>query len=176
MFPQAPTIMVLMRGIYCIGVCALFLALSVNAYAGEQVSAPVLISETTSTRAIALESVKFTREPFSPNSTYAWGADQRTRVILFALNLNLQPNEDSSVVTADAEDASHQHHNLKVEYVGPVPLQEWMSAVVLRLSDDLGDVGDVLVRISYHGINSNRVRIGIGHLGGGLPDEIGRAS
>src|SRR5205085_5875674 len=44
---------------------------------------------------------------------------------------------------------------------------------ILRLSDDLTDVGDVLVRLSYNGANSNRVRIGIGHTGGGLSDDDG---
>jgi hypothetical protein len=32
-------------------------------------------------------------------------------------------------------------------------------------------VGDVLVGITYHGLTSNRVRIGIGHMGGGPPDD-----
>ncbi|MDQ3172677.1 MAG: hypothetical protein M3Q91_03075, partial [Acidobacteriota bacterium] len=51
----------------------------------------VLISETTSTRAIALESISFAREPFPLDSLISWGPDPRTRVILFALNLQLQP-------------------------------------------------------------------------------------
>ena len=33
--------------------------------------------------------------------------------------------------------------------------------------DDIGDVGDVLIRVTYHGISSNRVRVAIGHIGGG---------
>jgi len=39
------------------------------------------------------------------------------------------------------------------------------------VNDNLGDVGDVLVGISHHGMSSNRVRIGIGHIGGGPPDD-----
>jgi hypothetical protein len=97
--------------------------------------------------------------------------DQRTRVMLFALNLSLQPGENSSAVTADAEDAAHRFYPLQVEYVGPVPEQEWVSQIVVRLDDNLGDVGDVLVRIVYHGQQSNRVRVGIGHVGGGPPDD-----
>ena len=136
---------------------------------------PVLVSQPTSTRAIAIDSLSFTSEPFALNSPYAAVSDRRTRVMLFALNLQLQPGENLSVVTADAEDAAHQHYDLPVEYVGPVPQQEWLSAVVLKLSDNLGDVGDVLVRVSYRGVNSNRVRIGIGHVGGGPPDDNGAA-
>jgi hypothetical protein len=134
---------------------------------------PVLVSQETSTRAIAIDSLSFTTEPFALNSPYAAGFDRRTRVMLFALNLGLQPGEILSVVTADAEDAAHQHYDLTVEYVGPVPQQEWLSAVVLKLSDNLGEVGDVLVRVTCRGVSSNRVRVGIGHIGGGPPDADG---
>jgi hypothetical protein len=47
-----------------------------------------------------------------------------------------------------------------------------MTAVTVRLNDNLGDVGDVLVGINLHGAISNRVRIGIGHVGGGPPDDV----
>jgi hypothetical protein len=134
---------------------------------------PLLISQETSTRAIALESLCLTSEPFALTSPCNWGSDGRTRVMLFAVNLSLKPGESLSVVTAEAEDAANQGYDLTVEYLGPVPGQEWLSAVVLKLSDNLGDVGDVLVRVSYHGVNSNRVRIGIGHIGGGPPDDDG---
>ncbi|MDX6694186.1 MAG: hypothetical protein QOF02_1789 [Blastocatellia bacterium] len=150
-------------------VCAL------AASAAAQTRPPVLVSEATSTRAIALESVTFLREPFSLTSPFAWSADHRTRLTLFALNLSLQPGEDLSVLTAEAEDASHRRYTLQVEALMPVPQQEQLSAVTLRLSDDLTDVGDVLVRVAYRGVNSNRVRVGIGHTGGGPPDDFGAA-
>ena len=79
-------------------------------------------------------------------------------------------------MTADAEDVTHRHYNFRVEYVGKVPGQDWMSAVILRLSDELTtEVGDVLLSLSYRGSASNRVRVGIGHVGGGLPDDAGAA-
>jgi hypothetical protein len=134
-------------------------------------SAPELISEATSTRAIALESVTWMREPFPPTQLNPFGADNRTRVMLFAKNLDLLPGENASVVKAEAEDASRSRYPLTVEYVGKVPGYEWMSEVIVRLHDDLGDVGDVLVGISLRGVASNRVRVGIGHIGGGPPDD-----
>jgi len=91
--------------------------------------------------------------------------------MLFATSLSLNPGETASAVTADAEDASHVHYPLSVEYVGAVPGYAWMSSVVVRLNDNLGDTGDVLVGITLHGIASNRVRIGVGHIGGGPPDD-----
>lgn len=134
---------------------------------------PLLISQETSTRAIALESLCLTSEPFALTSPCAWDSDRRTRITLFAMDLRLQAGETFSAVTADAEDATHRHYDLTVEYIAPVPYEEWLSAVVLKLNDDLGDVGDVLVRISYRGVSSNRVRVGIGHVGGGPADDQG---
>jgi hypothetical protein len=144
-----------------------------NAVALVPTTTPLLISQETSTRAVALDSLSFASEPFALISPYAAGSDRRTRITLFAMHLSLQPGEPLSLVTADAEDAAHQHYNLAVEYVGPVPQHEWLSAVVLKLNDNLGDVGDVLIRVSYRGSNSNRVRVGIGHLGGGPADDPG---
>lgn len=91
--------------------------------------------------------------------------------MLFASNLTLDPGEAASAVTADAMDGSLAHYPLIVEYVGAVPGQSWMTSVVVRVHENLGDAGDVLVGITWHGMTSNRVRVGIGHLGGGPPDD-----
>jgi hypothetical protein len=136
-------------------------------------SAPELISEAATTRAIALESVTWKREPFPPTQPIPFGTDSRTRIMLFAKNLELLPGEGASVVRAEAEDASHARYPLTVEYVGKVPGFTWMTSVIVRLHDELGDVGDVLIGISLHGAASNRVRVGIGHVGGGPPDDGG---
>jgi hypothetical protein len=132
---------------------------------------PVLISAANSTRAIALDSVLGTREPFQPSYAHSWSSDRRTRVMLFATNFDLAAGETAASVTAEAEDASHRVYTLTVEYVAKVPGLDWLKCVVVRLNDDLGDVGDVLVKITYKGIASNRVRVGIGHTGGGPPDD-----
>jgi len=135
-------------------------------------SAPTLIAKDNSTRGVALESTTFVSEPFAATSPVQFSQDNRTRVILFASNLNLLQGDTAASVTADAEDGNHIHYPLTVEYVGSVPNFSWMTAVTVRLNDNLGDVGDVLVGINLHGEISNRVRIGIGHVGGGPPDDV----
>lgn len=132
-----------------------------------------MISEATSTRGVAFESVTQKREPFPLTSTVQFSADNRTRIMLFAQSLNLQPGDAATSITAEAEDGSHKFYPLKVEYVGPVPDQEWVSSIIIRLNDDMGDVGDVLLKITYRGLASNRVRVGIGHTGDGPPDDAG---
>lgn len=139
---------------------------------GQRVEALLgLLTQTNSTRGIALDSVTARSEPFPLNEPVLFGADGRTRIMLFATNLNLNAGETAAAVTADAEDAAHTHYPLIVEYVGPVPDYAWMTSVVMRLNDNLGDVGDVLIGITLHGVTSNRVRVGIGHIGGGPLDD-----
>jgi len=138
-----------------------------------QVNSPVLISRDDSTRAIAFESVTRQREPFTAITPISFGPDSTTRIMLFAMNLQLQSGEIASAITAEAEDGNHNVHALTVEHVDSVPDQPWATSIVLKLNDSLGDVGDVLVRIKYQGVFSNRVRVGIGHVGGGLPDDEG---
>ena len=138
-----------------------------------QTTAPRLISEPTSTRAVALESPTWAREPFQPTSNAPWSADRRTRVMLFAMNINLLPGEGAGALTADAEDAAHHIYPMTVEYVGVMPGFPWLYGVVVRLNDQMGDLGDVLVRLTLRGASSNRVRVGIGHIGGGPADDQG---
>jgi uncharacterized protein GlcG (DUF336 family) len=138
--------------------------------AGAQATRPVLISHADSTRAISFESVTRQREPFNTTVQLQFGPDSATRIMLFAMNLQLAPGE---TVTADAEDATRTIFPLTVEHVGNVPNQPWASSVVVRLPSDLPEAGDVLVRIRYRGMDSNRVRVGIGHVGGGPPDDTG---
>lgn len=141
--------------------------------AAAQTARPILISETTSTRAVAFESVTQKREPFQLNSSVQFSADNRTRIMLFCMNLTLQAGDTFSSVTAEAEDGAHKVYPLTIEYIGAVPDQAWVSSVVIRLNDEMNDVGDVLVKISYRGQSSNRVRVGVGHTGGGPPDDAG---
>ena len=141
--------------------------------ASAQATRPILISEANSTRAIALESVLQTHEPFDVASAVPFNFDRRTRIVLFALNL--QPYDEASSMMLEAEDGNHRVYPLTVEHVGPVPGQEWLYAITARLHDDMGDVGDVLVRLNYQNVTSNRVRVAIGHIGGGPPDDEGSA-
>src|SRR6266480_2275164 len=131
----------------------------------------VLISQDTSTRGIALDSVSLKREPFNAASEVSWGKDNQTRIMLFAMGLD--PKTSPSSITANAEDGAHKTYPLTVEYVGPVPEQDWVTAIVVRINEQMGDVGDVLIGISYQELNSNRVRVAVGHVGDGPPDDNG---
>jgi uncharacterized protein GlcG (DUF336 family) len=154
-------------------VCALLAATQLPLLKNSEAQAtrPILISEETSTRAIAVESITRKREPFSPTTEVIWGNDNRTRIMLFAMGVDR--NVSISDVVASAEDAEHRSYSLSVEHVSPVPHQDWITSIVVRLPEDSTDLGDVLVGISFQGTASNRVRVAIGHVGGGPPDDPG---
>src|SRR5947209_3423154 len=129
-------------------VCALLAAAWCAPRAAQAQTAPVLISEATSTRAIALDPLTGLREPFSPVSTSVLFPNQPARVQLFALSLGLRPGENASAVTAEAEDGAHRIYTLTVEQVAPVPGQPWLDSITVRLSSEMSSAdGDVLVRL-----------------------------
>ena len=137
---------------------------------------PILYSvSAASTRAIVLESVSFVSEPFSLNMETNFNpSDPRTRISLFGTDLQFLQGEGASALSADAQDASGNIYNLKVEYVGTVPNFDGVYMVVLRLNDSMpNNLGDVLVRVNLHGVSSNRVRVAIGQIGGGPADDPG---
>lgn len=157
----------------CAGVFSLAAATLHTSSSLAQSSGPILISHEDSTRAISFESVTQQREPFSTNAPVRFGVDGQTRIMLLVMNLQLQAGDTVSAIKVEAEDATHHIYSLPVEFSGELPEHPWATSLVVRLNSAMADVGDVLVRISYRGATSNRVRVGMGHVGGGLPDDDG---
>ncbi|HEX5601470.1 MAG TPA: hypothetical protein VFX63_02930, partial [Pyrinomonadaceae bacterium] len=123
--------------------------------------APVLLLEENSNRGVALDSVTWLREPFSVFSTRNFSADGRTRIVLFAMNVELVAGENLSIVTAAAEDSQQTVYPLVVEYVGDVPNQTWMAQIIVLLPENVANAGDVLVSIKVRGLQSNKVLVSI---------------
>jgi hypothetical protein len=151
-------------------VCLLLCAFVIPARrAHSQSAAPLLISEEGTDAAVAVEPVTRARDPFPLTQPISFGPEARTRVMLFAQNVTLLAGETASALTATAEDSAHNIYTLTVERVDPVPGFEWMSSVVVRLSDQMTDsTGEVLVGVTLRGMQSNRVRFRVG--AGAQPD------
>jgi hypothetical protein len=66
---------------------------------------PVLLTQENSLRALALDFVTMTSEPFAVTALHNFSADQRTRVSLFAVNVELGAGETTSIIAAQAEDS-----------------------------------------------------------------------
>src|ERR1041385_4368290 len=160
------------------------LAIFLGAYSqtfAATLKAPTLISQSLNTRAVAFESVTLRAEPFPLTSSIAFRPDNRTRICVFAMGVQLLTGEGINAFTADVQDASGKLYPMQVEFMGLVPdvagppqvSMAGLTMFIVRLQDDIGDVGDVLLRINSHGLASNRVRVAIGHAGGGPSDDPG---
>jgi hypothetical protein len=124
---------------------------------------PVLIlqRDENSDRAIALDPSTMLRDPFPLTNVLNLTSDKRTRIMLFAVDLDLLPSEDSSAVTARAEDAQMILHPLTVEFIGKLPGFEFLTELIVILPADLPAGQDVLVSVTYRTQTSNKVRIKI---------------
>jgi uncharacterized protein (TIGR03437 family) len=50
---------------------------------------------------------------------------------------------------------------LKVEFVGKVPRFDWLTQVIVKLPDELMNVGEVRVSIAVRGVSSNKVPLSV---------------
>ena len=123
---------------------------------------PHLLTETDTGRAVALDSVTWLRDPFPVVTSHNFSLDARTRLVLFATHVNLTPGENTSVVTAQAEDSQNRVFPLTVESVGKVPRFNWLTQVVVKLPDELADAGEVRVGINLRGVSSNKAPLRVG--------------
>ena len=121
--------------------------------------APVIVTETNSDLAIALDSVTMMRDPFPLTTPFNFSPNGRTRLMLFVMNLDLLAGENSLAVTARAEDASLNVFPLTVEFVGKVPSFDWLTQVVVRLPDNTPSAQPIFVSVSLRGQTSNKARV-----------------
>jgi len=126
-----------------------------------QAPPPVLLTEANSNLAIALDSVTMFRDPFPLTNPFNFSSNGRTRVSFFALNLDLQPGETISAVTARAEDSMLNVYPMTVEFVGAVSAVPGVSEVTILLPANLPLGQDVLVSITLHDQTSNKARVRI---------------
>ena len=104
-------------------------------------------------------------EPFRLTYEYPWSDDIRTRLVLFVTNIDLGTAGNPPDVMVVLEDSSGKLYPLTVEHAARVAGIESLNRIIVRLNDDLTEVGDVLVRVTYKGLKSEPLRLGIGHLG-----------
>ncbi len=118
--------------------------------------APVLMSQPDSTKALAGSPTKRGLDTsvriFQPGS----------RVTVFLTNLDLLGGEGANAFRAELEDASHYLYPLDIVSFEQSPDNKWVYALTFRLNN-VGDLGDALLRVTWRGMTSNRVRISVGH-------------
>lgn len=138
-------------------------------------SAPVLISEANSTKALTANPDNWRGElPTKSSEIFQPGS----RVVVFVTNIDLLPDEGANAFRAFAEDAKGKQFRLKVENIGRLRRQNWIYGLRLHLYDASGyngqpASGELSIRISWRGNISNRVRLGSERSGVKTPDSAG---
>lgn len=122
---------------------------------------PRLLADEGTGRAVALNSVTRVSEPFELTTPYNLSPDTRTRLLLFAANVDPTAAGNTSAVTAQAEDAQNRTYPLAVEFVGTVPGQDWLTQIVVILPAELANAGEVRVQIKVLGIGSNKAPLNV---------------
>ncbi len=140
-----------------------FTALSLHAALPDD--APIVVSEPNSTRAIVTVNQK--RRPSPPLRVIPIGST----VTFYVTNLELLKGEGATAFRADLQDAANYRYPLEVLSLQATPDRPWVYALTVRLHPAIGDVGDALVRVTWRGMSSNRVRVSVGHEGGKIEDD-----
>jgi uncharacterized protein (DUF1800 family) len=139
--------------------------------------APVLLSAPDSTRALAVPYGNYSRVPLARMTPQAF--DPGSTVVIYVSNISLMKDEDRSAFRVYLEDAGHRQYRLPVVDLEPVAGYAGVYAVAIQIKDETGFSeqpaadGDVLVRLTWRGLTSNRVRLGLGTLGGLIEDDPG---
>ena len=120
---------------------------------------PFLLTQENSLRSLALDSVTLTSEPFGVNALHNFSTDQRTRISLFAVNIELSAGETASIIEAQAEDSLGQVVPLTVEHFGAVPNLSWLKQVVVKLPDQIANSNEVRVSLKVRGTAGNKVTV-----------------
>jgi uncharacterized protein (DUF1800 family) len=107
------------------------------------------------------------RDAFSPNS----------RVAMFVSGIRLMEGEGANAFRIHAEDSRGRHYRFPVVDVYQVKARATTYAVVFELKDETGYFdapaeGDLLVRVTWRGMTSDRGRLGYGSTGGTIQDDL----
>jgi uncharacterized protein (DUF1800 family) len=130
--------------------------------------APILISEENSTTALVAGGGRSA----SLSTTIIDRGQQRT-ITFFITNLELMAGEGANAFRAEFEDSSRVRYPLQVIRISRTPEHKLVYALTVRMGPEIGDIGNVLVRVTWRGMSSNRVRLSVGHDGGKIVDDPG---
>ena len=94
-------------------------------------------------------------------------------------DLDLQANEGANAFRMYGQDRRGRLYRFRVIDIRPIRRGGPIYAVTIRLTDEIGywdpppADGDLLFQITWRGMGSNRVRVGLGQIGGEISDDPG---
>jgi uncharacterized protein (DUF1800 family) len=139
---------------------------------------PILLTAPDSTRALAAKQTGKSsgdRLPSAENNAF----DLYSRIVLYVTNVELMTGEGASAFRVYAEDARGRRYRFPVSNIKLVDRRSRIYALFVELRDEIGnweqpaEKGDMLVSVAWRGLESNRVRLGLGATGGAIKDDAG---
>jgi uncharacterized protein (DUF1800 family) len=162
--------------------CLMVMSLAVSVFAQEtdpnpDSPTPILLSEPNSTRALAINPRK-SRGVLNKNASQAFSVGKKSKVVLYLTNLDLLPDEGAGAFRVFAQNEKGTQFQFRVESLEALSKsKDGIYALTVTLYDDLGywgqpeANGDVLINVTWRGLASNRVRLGLGKIGGNIKDD-----
>ena len=139
---------------------------------------PILLSESKSTRALATSRKINAKTDITRLSARAFSLGKK--VVLYATNIDLMDGEGANAFRVYGEDKNgHQFRFpvLQIDQLTKGVSGTFAITVVLndeiRFWDNPEQNGDILVQLTWRGMGSNRVRLGLGQIGGNVTDDPG---
>lgn len=141
---------------------------------------PILLSIQGSTRAVAIPAERLGKVPINRITESAFRPD--SRVVLFVRNLSLLPDEGANAFRVYVEHANGRNYTFSVLSIEPYTdptAGRGIYALTVQLTDQnrfweppTAD-GDILIGVTWRGLISNRLRLGLGTTGGKIADPPG---
>ena len=154
------------------------ITIAVNAQSDPNPNSPTPVLMGSSGRALASPDSRLaTRRGKLPVSS-ATAFDLNSRVTLYVSNISLMKGEDATAFRVYAEDSAGRFYRFPVREIQPIDDQANVFALSVELRDEIGYSneppvpGDMLVSVSWRGLDSNRLRLGIGGSGGPIKDDV----
>jgi len=163
-----------------LGMCmlALMLALPVAAQDDSDPNSPtpVLLSQPGSARAVAVTPEELGRANLARNPARAFSPNKR--ITLFVTNIALMEGEGANAFRMNVQDIKGRQYRFPVLDIRPYDKTGSTYAVTIQLRDELGfweqpaPDGDLLLALTWRGLESNKVLLGFGVVGGGMQDKV----
>lgn len=130
---------------------------------------PILLSGSDASRALAVEAnSKINGLPNTKSRAFSLNS----KVILFVTNVELMPGEGANAFRVYVKDANNHLYRFPVEAIDRLDKQNTVYALTVKLRDEIGfweqpaETGDLLVSVTWRGLVSNPLLLGLGKTGG----------
>ena len=138
---------------------------------------PILLSESSSTRALAVSKDRFGKGDITKLAEQAFEPD--SEIVLFVTNVKLMKGEGANAFRVYVQDFQGRQYRFPVNSIEPIPEVKGIFALTVKLSDEIGfwpapvADGDLAISVTWRGLTSNFVQLGYGRAGGGVGEIPG---